>query len=420
MMKKKIIEISDSPSELEALYRSNPKEFIKSFPDVFAQRSDSAILCVWNERLFFEASEAKAAGSISQWRLFDILVTVILSLLAGLLVKLPYFISALDEERFYSRNLGFIVIGALMIYFFVQKKCERKAIIVLLFLLALLYMNFLPDRSGSQTVGLSFLHMPFFLWSLLGAVFLRGSWRDLSGRLDYVRYNGELLIYSTVILIGGAVLTGLTFALFELIGVSIENWYMETVVVCGTVASPIVATLLVDRIIGERFKIAPLLAKVFTPLFLVTVVAYLLVMIVSRESPFTDREFLMAFNGLLLVVLGLCVFSISGRGAKETISVTDIMNISLVSVTLLVDVIALVAIIFRLTSYGLSPNRLVVLGANLLVFGHLAGILYHYMRFSFRVGSFQSIEKWIAVYMPSYAVWSAFVAVGFPLIFWFR
>jgi hypothetical protein len=90
---------------------------------------------------------------------------------------------------------------------------------------------------------------------------------------------------------------------------------------------PIVATLIGERIVGTRFKIAPLLAKVFTPLFLVMALAYLVAMAIQQKSPFTDRDFLIAFNGLLLVVLALCVFSISERGTTARFAVADFLNI---------------------------------------------------------------------------------------------
>jgi len=96
---------------------------------------------------------------------------------------------------------------------------------------AILYLNLLPDRSNSQTIILSCLHMLFFLWSLVGIGLPRGGWRNLSGRMEYIRYNGELLIYCTIILIGGAVLSGLTLALFGLIDLKIADWYMRNVAI---------------------------------------------------------------------------------------------------------------------------------------------------------------------------------------------
>ena len=262
--------------------------------------------------------------------------------------------------------------------------------------------------------------MLFFFWSLVGIAYLRGAFRELKGRMNFIRYNGELLIYTTVIVIGGIVLTGLTFALFDVIGLDIEEWYLKNVVIYGAIASPIVATLLVERVVNRHSKIAPLLAKIFVPLFLLTVITYLFAMVASGRSPFTDRDFLIAFNALLFVVLGLSVFSISERGIKRSAGVVDIMNIGLTAVTLMIDIVALAAILYRLTSYGFSPNRLAMLGANLLIFCHLAGILFHYLRFARTSGPFEKIEDWIVRYISAYTSWSLFVAVGFPLIFWFE
>ena len=419
-MKDKILAAAaNSPRALEALYRASPKDFAQAFPEAFAANSGAPLLQAWNERLFFAAA---ADAEPSRWRGRDIGLVVALALAAGTLMKLPQFFTGIDEEWFYARNLCGIVAAMLVAYFCIQRPAKPRALraLVALGLGSLLFLNLLPDRAESQTILLATLHMPFFLWSLLGVAFLGGAWKNLSGRMDFIRYNGELAIYTTMILIGGMILTGLTLALFNLIHVDIEDWYLENVVVYGSVAAPLVATLLVDRIVGNRFKIAPLLSKLFIPLFLLTVVAYLGAMLMQHKNPFTDRDFLIAFNGLLLAVLGLCVLSISERGPKEAPGAIDFMNIALVAVTLLIDVVALSAILFRLTSYGFTPNRLAVLGGNLLAFIHLAGILRRYARFARQKGSFDALETWIAGYLPAYAAWSLTVAGVFPLAFRFR
>lgn len=418
-MKARILDAVDSPRRLEVLYRSNAKAFKQALPDALSMRPDSSILQAWNERLFFtDLDDPKTA----RWQSRDIGWVLALSLIAGTLAKLPEFISLLNDERFYTRNVAGILAGALIAFFCILRSCPKKTVWTLaaLGLGSLLYLNLLPDNPRSDTLVLACMHTPFFLWSLLGVAFLGGAWKNRPGRMDFIRYNGELLIYSTIILIGGMVLTGLTFALFSLIHLSIEEWYLRNVVVYGSVAAPIVASLIVERIVRDRFKIAPLLAKIFTPLFLLTTVVYLVAMGVQHKSPFTDRDFLIAFNGLLVVVLGLCVFSISERGAKVSPGIVDFMNMGLVSVTLLIDLVALSAILFRLSSYGFSPNRLAVLGGNLLAFCHLAGILYRYLRFARNKGPFESLENWIAGYIPAYAAWSLFVGIAFPLIFRLR
>jgi hypothetical protein len=376
---------------LEALYRSDSSGFERSFPDAFAQSPESVVLQTWQQRLFFESQSTKgeAVSSRGNGSRTDLYLIIGLVLIAGTLLKMPQFVSAIDADLFYGRNLGGIFAGALVGFFCFQRQVQPKVIMVIssLLVLSLFYLNILPDPTTSDTSALACFHLSFAFWSLIGVAFVGGAWKDLSGRMNFVRYNGELLIYGTVITIGGMVLTGLTIGLFELIGLSIGKWYMNSVGVYGAVAVPLVATLLITRIVDGRFRMAPLLAKVFTPLFLVMVLVYLTAMVVKSQSPFSDRDFLMAFNGLLLVVLGLCVFSISERGTKESAGPFDLMNIGLVSVTLLIDLVALAAIVFRLSSYGFTPNRVAVLGANVLAFCHLAGILFYYVQFVRRKGS---------------------------------
>ncbi len=420
-MKDRILHALDSPPELEALYRSNPERFSRTLLEALAASPDSMSLRVWRERLFYESPTA-GLSSPARLKGREIWLIGALSLIAGTLARLPLLFPGLDGENFCARNLGGIIAGALIAYFCIQRQCRARCVLIVASLLAgvLAYLNFLPGTSDSATVILACIHAPFIFWSLLGVVFLGGAWRNLAGRMDYLRYNGELLIYTTIVLLGGMVLTGVTLALFGLIDVNITEWYMQNVVIYGAIASPIVATLLVDRVVGDRFKIAPLLARVFTPLFLVTVAFYLIAMILNHKSPFTDRDFLIAFNGLLLVVLGLCVFSISERDASVPVGVPDLMNICLVSITLLIDMIALAAILFRMSAEGLTPNRLAVLGANVLAFCHLAGILFLYLRFVRKSRGFDSLEKWIVGYIPIYTAWSVVVVLVFPLAFRFR
>ena len=98
----------------------------------------------------------------------------------------------------------------------------------------------------------------------------------------------------------------------------------------------------------------------------------------------------------------------------------DFVNLGLVSVTQVINVVALSAILFRLASYGFTPNRVAVLGANLLVFCHLSGIVFHYVHFIRGKRSFGRLENWTVGYIPVYTIWSVVVAFGFPFFFWFR
>lgn len=420
-LQQQIQQSGDSPKRLEALYRQDPQEFQKVFPSVFQAQPDSILFQAWHERLTSPALP-DPKPSPNQWRASDLYLLIAIAFITGTIAKIPQFISESPIELFYVRNLGLIVIAGVMSYFLIQRKCDAKTSgwIGLGALLSFIYVNLIPDPSKSDTSTLVCLHLPFVFWSLTGIAFLKGKLTDLPGRMQYVRYNGELVIFTTVIMIGGMVMTGITFALFELIDLSIEELYVRNIGLYGGIAAPLVATFLITQIVGNRLRIAPILAKIFTPLFLLMTTAYLVTMVVNKQSPFTDRNFLIAFNGLLLLVLGLCIFSISGRGEDTKTGIPDYLNMALVTVTLGINAIALAAILFRLSSYGFTPNRIAVLGANLLGFLHLVLILFHYTQFARQERSIENLEHWIVRFLPAYSIWSVLVVFVLPLLFRFR
>jgi len=90
-----------------------------------------------------------------------------------------------------------------------------------------------------------------------------------------------------------------------------------------------------------------------------------------------------------------------------------------VFVTLVIDAIALTAIVYRLLQFGITPNRIAVTGANLLIFVHLLWIFYEYVKAFQSKSSTEMIKTTIGRYLPVYSVWSIFVLTGLPLLFGF-
>jgi hypothetical protein len=85
--------------------------------------------------------------------------------------------------------------------------------------------------------------------------------------------------------------------------------------------------------------------------------------------------------------------------------------------TVIIDLIALSAIFYRLGAFGITPNRLAVLGSNILVLGNLVLIIIDLYKVNFRKASIREVELTIAKYLPVYLIWIIFVVIGFPLIF---
>ncbi|MGE0800081.1 MAG: hypothetical protein AB7G13_33595 [Lautropia sp.] len=422
-----------SPADLERLYRADPRGFAAVFPAARSRAADSPIVAVWHERLLAEAtagtvgaSAIGAAESVAD-RLArpdfgrrPVVVTIVLALLAGTLVKLPAFFD-IDFDWYSSRFPFPIVFSALAAYWLSihRQRTGFAAAIAVACAASVSYLALLPAGDRSATVLLAQIHVPLVLWCMLGLAFAGPQWRSPQRRIDYLRYWGELIVYAAVILLGGIVLTGLTFALFHLISVRVEDFYRSFVVVYGVVAAPLVATCLYDAVLQRRSWIASLLANLFAPLFLVTVVAYLATMAFLQRSPYSDRDFLIALNGLLLLVLAITVLAVVQRPAERRRGLPDLIGIALVAVTLAVDAIALSAIVFRLSTLGLTPNRLAVLGANLLVFAHLGLLLLAAVAVFRGRAEVRLMEGITARFLPIYAAWVAIVAFAFPFAFRF-
>jgi hypothetical protein len=87
---------------------------------------------------------------------------------------------------------------------------------------------------------------------------------------------------------------------------------------------------------------------------------------------------------------------------------------------LLVDILALWAMVRRTSEFGASPNKTAALGLNLLLLVHLGWSAVLYARFLAKRAPFTRLERWQTAYLPAYAAWAWIVAALFPVIFNYR
>ena len=412
MSKNPVLDNLHLPVRLEQAYRHSPDKFAAHLKAAIAQHGDSETLQVWQARLSYYPPPP-APGIAIGW-------LVALCLIAGCLTKIPAFF-AIEPGWYYPRFIPLIVIGSVIAYFSKTTSGQRpKQVVWGAIAASMAYIAILPHSSGSASITMALIHLPLFYLALLAASFMGDGWQSVESRLNFIRYIGELSIYCVLILLGGMVLTGITLSLFSVIGLSIESWYMEYVVVFGLVSSPLVATYVFDAMQMRQSRFAPILSNVFAPLFLITVLAYLVATVYQGNNPFTDRDFLIVFNGLLVVILGLTMFSIAGKSRTIKVQISDYINIALVGVTLIVNMVALAAILFRWAEYGMTVNRVVVSGANILIFVHLILLIKQYIKHILQTGEIKNLTAAIAGYLPVYTAWSLVVAVLLPLLFQFK
>jgi hypothetical protein len=166
-------------------------------------------------------------------------------------------------------------------------------------------------------------------------------------------------------------------------------------------------------------KISPTIARIFTPIIFLTLLVFLSTLIYTGTDIYNDRNFLLLFNVLLIGVMAIILFSLSELTNHTGSKINQITLLGLAAITIIANGIALSAILFRLSEFGLSPNRLAVLGANLLMFTHLLVVSYGLIKNLNGKATIQDVEAKIASFMPIYIIWAAFIAFALPFIFQF-
>ncbi|MBE7147544.1 DUF4153 domain-containing protein [Bacillus mycoides] len=408
-----IIENMDNPHELERMYRKDPKAFKKSFSQAWDENPDSQVLGAWYERLHFKERANTEKPSLFQK---GFLFMGILAILAGLSTRVIFHF--VEQGAIAPINLAFGVIPFIAAYFVYNNTLKKSIIYSLaaLFLISGFYLNMLP-LTYKDSIILAYLHLPIFLWVLVGLAFTGNEYSKGSKRLAYIKFNLEYCILYASMAVSGMVLAALTMQLFRFVDLNIEEFYFSNVILFGAAALAIVAAYLASMNLKLAKNITPYISKIFSPLVLITLLIYLITVIWVGKNPFLDRNFLMAFNGILLGVLAVTIFSIVESDSDERKNISDYINFALIVLALIIDTVALSAIVFRLSSYGITPNRLAVLGVNILIWANLIWIMFSYMRFLQNKSGPTAIQDAVTKYLPIYGLWAAFVIFTFPIMF---
>jgi hypothetical protein len=375
-----------------------------------------------SERLWKQLVIAPDAEKPASTRRTEIFVVLSFAVAAALAVKVPaLFGLRIDgaEQPFYFRNASLFVLPLLTIYF-VWKRGSGAASglwLALPFAAGAVFANVFPVSKRSDTGVLTALHLPIALWLAVGFAYVRSRWFADGGRMNFVRFSGELAIYYALIALGGGVLTAFTVMLFTAIEMNPEWFIGGWLVPCGAAGAVIIGSWLVEAKQSVIENMAPVLTRLFTPLFTLLLLAFLATMAWTGNPINVKREVLIGFDLLLVVVVGLVLYAASARDPHSPPDFFDGLQLLLVVSALVVDGVALWAIAARISEFGFTPNRVAALGENLILLVNLAWSAWLYASFIGHKGSFAALERWQVAYLPVYSAWAALVVVVFPPVF---
>lgn len=419
-LKLEIAPLLDQPDALEALYRREPGAFKTALAELPAPSSTHLVAKAWRARLAESldgVSSTSAQGSreaAARWGR-----VTLCALAAGLLCR---GLETLSDEVMW-RNVAFAVIVPLA---FVLRQPQPRNLRVDLWVAAALFLSWIVSQTlpiqESDSGALALIHTPMLLWCGMGAWTAGSSWRDPQARVHYVLRSGEILVFTGAILLGGILLTFLTIAMFHLIEVDIQDWYAKNIVVVGMAASPIVAAGLTRAREARGEALAPQLARIFSPLALITLAAYAATIVWTGRSPHEDRDALIVLNCMLAGAAALVALSSLSPQTSPGRSDWGLaaLQASISWIAVCVDVFALFAIAYRTAEGGWTPNRVAVLGENLLLLVFLLGVALNLSAIVTGRANRQPLASFVSKMLPAFAAWTAFIVFALPLLFGFK
>ncbi len=373
---------------------------------------------LWKQLVLSGQSPTVAAqGERRDW-----LVMIVCAAVAALSIKIPAALgySWNRDYEIVIRNLGLFALAPLAAYFVWRRRPGPLTIValVLLFGLGAVGANIYPLGKDANTTVLTIIHLPLALWLAVGIAYVGRDWLSHRRWMDFIRFSGETLIYFVLIALGGGVLTAITVATFNAIGINATTFIGQWLLPCGAMGAVVVAAWLVEAKQSVIENMAPVLTRLFTPLFTVLLIAFVVAMLATGHGIDVQREVLILFNVVLVVVLGLLLYSISARDPLGRPTMFDRLQFALLISALAIDVLVLLAVAGRTSdAFGFTANRVAALGENAVLLGNLLWSAVLLGGFLGGRALFARLERWQTTYLPVYAVWAWIVVLAFPPIF---
>jgi len=402
--------LSDDEAFLVAMKRLGSQDDIAR---EFARENSKRL---WKQLVLGASEDDARKGGATGW-----LPAVLFAVVGAVLVRLPLFgnINGWAGES-YARAAGVIGLAAVLAYLLWRNAPGRTLTVAVaggmaaLAGLALMY----PLRSGGDAFISTALHVPVAAWLLVGLAYAGDRWRTTEGRMDFVTFTGEWVIYMTLLALGGGVLMGISALVASAAGVDPATVLTEWILPFGVGGAAVISTWLVQAKRSVIENMAPVLARVFTPLFTLTFGVLLVVILASGNILNLDRNLLAVCNAILVLAAGLVLYSLTARSDDAHAGWFDWLQVALVAGALALDVLALVNIVTRIGDGGWTFNRTVVLGANLILLANLAVSAWLLTRVTrAEGGAVLRLERWQTALLPVYGLWVLVVIVVLPPAF---
>ncbi|NDJ77379.1 MAG: hypothetical protein GYB65_14095 [Chloroflexi bacterium] len=430
------------PQALEQLYQvarqqGQREDFRLALVTLFEQQPQNLLYAAWYYRLRDDADDAEERPT--PLRNVNWLVAVPLSIVTGLV-----FWALSDVEELVVSGSGdtphlflwwapLATLSALVYLALTARTGLNRNLMVGAGLLAMTgytivatpFLN--SDWKTEQILVIAALHLPLLCWFALGFSVL-GTQSTPAADFAFIIKSIEVGIIAGLYLAAGMAFGGIMIGMFEALGIQLPEIWLRMIAAGGFGLLPVMAVASVydpaHSPADQDFEhgLSPLIAtmmRLLIPLTLGVLAVYLLVIPFYFQAPYDDREVLLVYNLMQFGIIGLLVGATPWRGDQITGPMGEWLRRGILSVAVLatlVSLYALSAIVYRILEWDMTPNRLVVLGWNVINLGVLGLLIYR----QFTEGRKNWVASLQAVYslgLQAYLAWSLLVLISFPVIF---
>lgn len=426
----------NDPQRIEELYRLARRErrmaaFATALGACYRAAPENLLYAAWHYRLQSERSEEAAV----LWRL-----AVPLGLLAGAILAL---LTLRPFDLPDGKPLLFLawapVAGAAIVAFLAAGSrrhieaaqaagCGLLAAGIYAIVLIRLRIPYPLDVYvlRGQYSTLMLLHLPALAWVAAGLAAL--GWRSTAAERHAILVKSiEVLITGGLYAAAGGALLGISFGLFEVLGIHISETMMRLVAGAGSGVIPVlaVATVYDPRLepLAQRLeqglgRLIATLMRLLLPVAIAVLAIYIVVIPFNFMEPFHNRGLLIVYNALLFAVMGV-LLGASARADdldERQQSLLRAGMVALATLATLVSLYALAAVLYRTALSYLTPNRLTVIGWNAINIGILIAFLVAEMR-SGRQRWLAALQRVAGASVIAYSVWVLFLVLVLPWLF---
>jgi hypothetical protein len=277
-----------------------------------------------------------------------------------------------------------------------------------------------------QYLILAALHIPVLAWALVGSGVLHGL-GSAHGRFAFLLKSLELYVLGGLFLAALGVLTLVTIALFQALGIDLPLITQRLLIAGGAGLIPVLAVAIAydparppqeQSFGGGLGRLLALLLRLFLPLTLAVLVVYLCFVPFFFWRPFENRDVLITYNAMLFAVvallLGVTPYTLDDIGPGQGRWLRRGM-VAVAALAAVVSIYALAAIGFRTVQEGLTPNRVTFIGWNVINSGLLLFLVFR--QAGKAAAWLPPLQAAFGAGALLYAAWSALVLFGLPWLF---